>query len=77
MLPEPHPYLVAGAAAGAFQRLLDGVAGKYAESYRHAGFQRCLGNTTGAFAGHIIEMRRLAADYRTQGNYCILPAAGG
>src|ERR1700734_4015335 len=60
--------LVARLAARAIDRLLDGVGGQYAEADGHARFERDARESGSTLAGDIIEMRRLAANDRTEGD---------
>ena len=47
---------------------LQGVGGEHAESHGQSGFERHLLQSARGFAGNVIEMRRLSANHRAQGD---------
>src|SRR5574337_821472 len=58
--------LVASCAASPRLRLFQRVASEHAKADRHMGIQHHPHDAAGAFSGHIIEMRRLAANHRAE-----------
>src|SRR3954451_5441087 len=66
--------LVAGAPAGAFGRLAQGVHGEKAESDGQAVPQRDLAEAPRGLTRDVLEVRRLAPDHRAQGDEAAIPS---
>src|SRR6202043_206072 len=51
--------------------------GQHPEGDRHAGLEACELQAARAFAGDIVEVRRVAADHAAEGHEGVVTAAGG
>ena len=69
--------LVAALGAGAVDGLFQRVGGEHAEGDRHAGFHRDVGHALGGLGGHVIEMRRFAADHGAQADDGVVAVLAG
>jgi len=67
--------LVAGLRSGPLERLLDGIGGEHAEAHGDVGGGRGRGDPVGGLPGDVVEVRRGAADHRTERDHRIDAAA--
>src|SRR5580700_2958885 len=71
------PALVTGAGGGALQRLLERFHREHAEGNRYAGLEARQLQAARAFTGHIVKVRRVAADHTPERHERVITTAGG